>query len=148
MKNEEILKRINSIKSELNPIRESVKTLLNELNVLYGQLQVEDSEMPYEVYQIVNIVTSHYGMNHQMIMQKNREKRIKECRQICQYFIKEFYGYKYTLLMIARFTGITNHATIYNSISVVGGLIDSEKKFNKMIIELREKIKIELSKSI
>jgi len=92
---------------------------------------------------IKKIVCDFFKIDIDIIFEKTRNREIIEPRQLIQFFCRKFIkiasrynkkGYReLPLNEIARFTKVTNHATVISNIKRIKGFIDTDKNFKKRI---------------
>ena len=87
---------------------------------------------------IIEIVCKEYQLSPDTIQLKCRRELIKEARQICHYFAREYTNYSFR--EIGRFIGNLDYSTVINSCRIVDNFIFSDRKFRDMITRLRAQL--------
>lgn len=116
MNKTEIVQRINSIKAELEPVRNHIRGCIHELAKLEQLLnEVQLNYENPELDKISKIVCDYFQTTIEEIRQPRRDDIYKLIRQMIINFIKEVHGRKYTTTIIARYLCLISHATVLNA---------------------------------
>ena len=75
---------------------------------------------------IVGQVCKFFEITPQEMRLRSRKERYRWPRQICQVLLDKYSGL--SLTSIAKFTGVTNHATVYHAKKVVEDIITTSKR--------------------
>ncbi len=85
---------------------------------------------------IKQIVVDYFGLQPEDLESKSRKRAIVQARQIAMYLSKKFT--KASLEQIGKKIGKKDHATVIYSLKVVNDLMDTDKKFRKIVSEIEE----------
>ena len=83
-------------------------------------------------------VADYYNIETEAIQSKSRKREIVQARQITMYFAKQLT--KNSLSSIGAQIGGKDHATVLHACKTVKNLIETDKKFNKQVEEIRKKL--------
>ena len=100
-----------------------------------------------KVETIISIVCNEFNIEPWLIQLKSRKKEIKEPRQICHFFVKE-YRPDLTLDCIGNQIGHKDHATVIHSCNVVNNLMDTEREYRGKINRIESKLMIEAMRGV
>jgi len=89
-----------------------------------------------ELSPIKEVVCAHFGIHKRNLNEYNRKREVILPRQIFHYF-----GKKYTKNSLNEIGGPFDHSTVMHSIKTMNNLIETDKAFHSLIIEIDEKIK-------
>ncbi|MBS9768417.1 MAG: chromosomal replication initiator protein DnaA, partial [Flavobacteriaceae bacterium] len=80
-------------------------------------------------------VSTYFNLSEDALVAKTRRREVVQARQIAMYFSREIT--KTSLASIGMQIGNKDHATVLHSCKQVENLMDTDKKFSRMIAELR-----------
>ncbi len=87
---------------------------------------------------IKKMVADYFNLELNQLQSKSRKREIVQARQISMYLAKKFT--KASLEEIGKKIGNRDHATVIYSMKVVNDLMDTNKKFKRMVKELESRL--------
>lgn len=85
---------------------------------------------------IVLEVEQYFGLEHGILHRKTRKREIVQPRQIAMYFAKILT--KDSLASIGMKIGSKDHATVLHASKTINNLVETDKSFRKMILNISE----------
>ncbi len=99
---------------------------------------VRNQKPVYTCDLIQKIVADYFNLEVEHIRSRSRKRSIVQARQISMYLAKKYT--KSSLEQIGKQIGNRDHATVIYSMKVVNDLMDTDKKFKRMVKELESKL--------
>ena len=87
---------------------------------------------------IINVVCDRLNISREQFAETTRKREIVQARQLAMYFSKKYT--KTSLTIIGKKCGNKDHATVLHACKTVENLIETDKKFKKLAIEIEKKI--------
>ncbi|MEG1607878.1 MAG: chromosomal replication initiator protein DnaA [Mucinivorans sp.] len=105
--------------------------------VLRDIVEITTTEVTIE--SILNLVSSHFGIELPMLLSKKRTRDVAQARQVAMYLCKKHT--KAALSAIGSAVGGKNHATVLHSCKTIADIMETDKVLSQKIQEIERKLK-------
>jgi len=99
---------------------------------------IEATARHISIIDIIEVVTSHFGVRLADLQSKKRSQSITEPRQICMYLARNLT--RHSLEEIGGHLGGRDHTTVMHACSKIGQVKDSDPKMNALLNDLTKQI--------
>jgi chromosomal replication initiator protein len=116
---------------------------INNKTILLVRFLIEQKEKnilekTYLIDDILKVVCDYFNMSVDSLRAKTRKREIVQARQLAMYFSKNMT--KSSLASIGFQIGKKDHATVLHSCKTVNNLIETDKKFRKIVNDIEKKL--------
>lgn len=105
-----------------------------------GQAIKKAEKKSLTVYDIADVVCSHFNVKKELIQTASRKREIVQVRQVAMYLSKEYTDT--SLSQIGAIIGKRNHATVLHACKMVKDQLDIDKEFRSEISKILKTLKV------